>query len=372
MEYKNLPPELKCQIYSNITNLPDIRALLTTYRHDEEQLALIYDCITTIENNDPLQPDDNGIEMEDIEKFRNLQNLKAPVNIYEFRDIIQLQNLRYLRKLTMIINMLGLDFEAVVYHMLYIIPDNIDRMYFTDPDRLILYHYDKVNKFFAIAIYSFDALDFSISVRNNIRNIISAVGQINEFYIQLPENFENNAQHRQNAIRYINYIVPEVLRRNQLAILLGDAFTIFNSIPLNMANRFIILYNPITDHMPLVYLEDWFEDGEVFVNVKELHGLFTINFFLNVADSFPNLHTLGFYIVNPTGATYYHEIVNEINLLNPKIQYLTLYAHPSRIDGVRQYFSQQLARSRFELQFLPITYLQSYDEDLLFDSNLLN
>lgn len=375
MEYKNLAPELKCQIYSNITNLPDIQALLTTYRHDEEQLALIYDCITTIENVDPVRRNNNSLELEDIEKFRNLQNLKAPVNITGFRDILQLQNLRYLRylrKLTLILEIGGLAFEPLVNHMLDVIPNNIDRIYFADSARSTIYHYDKEYKFFAIAMYSSDSLySLDFSVIENLRVIISGTS-FDELYIQLPDNLYGNIQHMQNGRRYLDFIVPPAFDNNLSTIISGDSFIIYNCMTINDATRFIIRYHPQQDYIPLVELEDGVDEGDQFLNVLELYGPFTINSFLNVQATFPNLNRLGFYIVERLGATYYHEIVNAINLLNPKIQSLFIYAHPSSIDRVRRYFSQQLAQSRFELQFYPITELESFHEEIVFDTNLFN
>lgn len=336
-----LPPELKCRVYRNITNFVDIQNLLTIHQDDPEELSLIYECITTIENV-PVR-----LDLDFIGKFRNLRNLNAPIYIYNSIDIPKIKYLRKLTKVTFIIDLIlvSLELEDAINRILHNMPNNIDSIYFTDYDRLILYHYNKQDNFFAISTHNLNSI-----FDENLPDIYAMIDTltIDELYLQLPRDTE-----------YIDDIVAVANTKNMWiscpSYLLLEIFSI--------ATNLLIRYELHRNQIILIDLEDDLDPDISYSNIKLLHGPFTIETIINVQNQLPNLQEIGICIPDNQPL---NEVANLLTLLNPNIHSVIFYINQSRLGSIEEYFR----RSQLYHEFYPITELRDYSIELYIEANL--
>ena len=344
----DLPPEIKCRIYRSITDLSDIHALLLANHRNPEELALIYDCIISINT----KRQGVSLNINFIIRFRNLRRLSIPIYISRLGDVNKLRELQKLDIVTLMFNDDQVKLEEYIFRSWPYMPNNISEVYFTNSSKSIIYYYHIDTKFLAISIYDRNYIN-----NDNITDIIETITDFQLYHLYLNIHQEN----------YVNQIVTAAIQRNGPTLLISCPFSIvrgFFSIVKRMMLR--------SEENQYMTLEDILDEEDVYPNIRELHGPFMLSNFIRNQDVFHNVETIG--VAIPNNPEVLQQTYDSLNDLDDNIKFIRFYIDPSIFPQVEQKFIRFIRNpspDQLTISIHPFTELRDLSDEMYIDANLL-
>lgn len=316
-----LPSEIKCKIFADVTDISDIKQLSKT---NTELHTLIKNSVTEINGSSHLRTAAHDPPASTIAELVNLEKIHVPAFVDSFYSLFILGQMSKLNKACFLIGEIDFTSAIVAFLDTYTRPKSGGRrkksagqfLFYDASNSGPLVNLDSDRLIISDLNANYEAIDpdyaqMKVNALNNVVDTISYSVGSEVHTIILDLDFYRLTF---RTITALNDLFVYTNRHHQLVLGLvpnSSMHLLFNM------SSFLIIYS--IDAKP-INLSEYMFAGETFPNVEVLLGLINLDNFLFIQDAFPNLKVLHAYI----GTMSSFQVLTYLSQLNSNITTLNL------------------------------------------------